>query len=260
MARTGGNSTAKPFRVLLPASPEALVAAKYNLDISKGAPSFLMGRRGPDDKQGGTRPPVSGNPGFRNAAERPQSVFVPRPLVRLMARGPGSGGDYDYGGYVGEVADGLEDIIIDGMGCRFMGRDNIRQPVEAPGGRLLQDARGRTVRPPYFIAHSVLKLAGPFGSAASILLRLNMRVFWAHGGGRLMLHWRAEDTNGTAPWARDTGRLPHGAAQGRFALLDRAAGIDDVALLLVGVYQAVDLCQTRTAMAMESIRRPALPA
>lgn len=260
MARTGKRSTAKPFRVLLPASPEALVAAKYNLDTGKDAPSFLMGRGGPGERQGDARPPVSGNLGFRNAAERPQSVFVPRPLVRLMARGPGSGRDYDYGGYVGEVAAGLEDVIIDAMGCRFMGRDSIRQPVEAPRGKLLRDARGRTVRPPYFIMHSMLKLAGPFGSAASLLLHLNARIFWAHGEGRLMLHWRTEDTNGTVPWARDTGRLPHGAAQGRFALLDHTAGIDDVALLLVGVYQAVDLCQTRTAMAMESIRQPAQPA
>lgn len=38
MARTGRRSTAKPFRVLLPASPEALVAAKCNPDIGKGVP------------------------------------------------------------------------------------------------------------------------------------------------------------------------------------------------------------------------------
>lgn len=229
------------FMVPLPPSPEALVADKYGLDTGEGEPSFLTDRCGPE----GPHPPVSGNPGFRAALERPRSVAVPRSLVDWMAYGPEpDDGPYRYDDYVEETFGRLKTVIIDGMKCRGGSRHGSYRRTAAPEGAVLRDARGRTAEPPYPVMRSTFRLSGPPGSASPIRLRLSAGVSWTRGEGRLVLRWHAEDAGDPSPWDMAT-------TGGRFSLLDGTMQDRDVALMLEGVYSAVDLHQTRRFMSRE---------
>lgn len=248
-APTGG------MPVLLPASPEALVAGKYDLDVGENAPSFLMGRRDPEEELDNPRFPVSGNEDFREGIERPQIVCVPRSLINWMAKGPkpddGCGG-YGYAPYVERIAEALNVLISGGMKCRILGLTKTQQRIHATEGSTLWDARHREVKPPYAIVHWTWRLAGPPGSESVIILHLVTRPFWLRDEGEVALQWRTEDDAddaGSGGIGQD--RLSARAAGGQFALLDGRAGIKDVAMMLCGIYQAVDLHQTRRAMARE---------
>lgn len=59
-----------------------------------------------------------------------------------------------------------------------------------------------------------------------------------------MLRWHAEDAGNLSPWDIAT-------AGGRFSLLDGTMQDRDVALMLEGVYSAVDLHQARRFMSRE---------
>ena len=241
MTQEQGEQGAGSLMVPLPPSPEALVADKYGLDTGEGAPSFLTDRCGPE----GPHPPVSGNPGFRAALERPRSVAVPRSLVDWMACGPGpDDGPYRYDDYVDETFGRLKAVIIGGMKCRAMGFTGGRRKAKTPEGAVLRDARGRTLEPPYPVMRSTFRLSGPLGSASPIRLRLSAGVSWTRGEGRLVLRWHAEDAGNLSPWDIAT-------AGGRFSLLDGTMQDRDVALMLEGVYSAVDLHQARRFMSRE---------
>lgn len=229
------------FMVPLPPSPEALVADKYGLDTGEGAPSFLTDRCGPE----GLHPPVSGNPGFRAALERPRNVAVPRSLVDWMAYGPGpDDGPYRYDDYVDETFSRLKAVVTGGMKCRGGSSHGSYRRTAAPEGAVLRDARGRTVESPYPTIRSTFRLFGPLGSASPIRLRLSAGVSWTRGEGRLVLRWHAEDAGNLSPW--DIAMV-----SGRFSLLNGTMEDRDIALMLEGVYSAVDLHQARRFMSRE---------
>ena len=244
-------------RVLLPPSPEALVAAECGPDAEDGGVPSLEGvfRRSVQD---GLR--------FRSALARPQCVLVPEGLMRLACEGPGyeREGDFRYDDYLNTLFKRLDGVITGTLGCKQTNWDNAFFKAAMVTG-LLRDGHRVRALPPYSARSTVIDYEGPQGSPSRIRLRLDVRIENvsepldngedADAHAVPMLRWSIEGL----PSGHADPVLP-GWPSGSFPLMTGEAEGRDVADILAGVYQAVDMTRTVDAMAREEQRLDDLDA
>lgn len=250
-ARDAGAADGTPddtVSVLLPPSPEALVADKYRLDRDNGSRSPLVGM--PPGRAGGwsaQRWRLEDDPLFKGSMDRPRAVGVPKSLVELAARGPDAehGADYGCDGYLGMFCRQLDAVIAGRMlNGTNQGYENLKDGEQAFDEPLHDVPAGRVVRPPYYKRRTTIEYDGPLGAPVRIGLHLDTGIEPVDGALRLMLRWSVEGIpEGDAEPAMS------GWPSGSFALLDNTAGSLDIGRLLCGVYQAVDMAQAMAVMA-----------
>ena len=238
-------------RVLLPPSPEALVAAECGPDAEDGGVPSLEGvfRRSVQD---GLR--------FRSALARPQCVLVPEGLMRLACEGPGyeREGDFRYDDYLNTLFKRLDGVITGILGCKRTGWNNTFFKAAMMTGPLRDSHRVRAL-PPYSARSTMIDYKGPQGSPSRIRLWLGVRIenvsepldsgedVDEHAAP--MLRWSIEGL----PSDHADPVLP-GWPSGFFPLMTGEAEGQDVTGILAGVYQAVDMTRTVDAMAREEQR------
>lgn len=238
-------------RVLLPPSPEALVAAECGLDAGDGERPVLGGP---------AATPMQGGPRFRDALARPQCVLVPEGLVRLACEGPGyeREGDFRYDDYLNTLFKRLDEVITGTLGCKRTGWDNTFFKAAMMTGPLSDSHRVRAL-PPYNARSTMIDYEGPQGSPSRIRLWLGVRIENvsepldngedADEHAAPMLRWSIEGL----PSDHADPVLP-GWPSGSFPLMTGEADGQDVAGILAGVYQAVDMTRTVDAMTREEQR------
>ena len=237
-------------RVLLPPSPEALVAAECGLGAEGDTPSL----------EGPLRRSMQGGPRFRDALARPQCVLVPESLMRLACEGPGyeREGDFRYDDYLNTLFKRLDAVITGTLGCKRTGWNNVFLKAAMMTGPLRDSHRVRAL-PPYSARSTVIDYEGPQGSPSRIRLWLGVgieNVSEPLDDGEdvdehavPMLRWSIEGL----PSDHADPVLP-GWPSGSFPLMTGEAEGQDVTDILAGVYQAVDMTRTVDAMAREEQR------
>lgn len=244
---TGNGAPVDTVDMLLPPSPEALVADKYRLDRDNGNRSPLVGM--PSGRAGGwsaQRWRLEDDPMFRGSMDRPRVIKVPKALIDLADHGPDAehGGDYGCDGYLSMLYRQLDAVIAGRMlNGTNQGYENLKDGEQVLDEPLHDIPAFRVVRPPYYKRRTTIEYDGPLGSPVRIKLHLNTGIEPVDNTMHLMLRWSVE----CVPEG-DPEPMMSGWPSGSFTLLDNTVKGRDVGYLLAGIYQAVDMAQALTVM------------